>query len=116
MDMMSVSDRFATPLRVEKSYREGRQPKILAGLHVRPMPVEGISSPHQHPSAATCVFPKLPNVKNTTVEPSALTFTPLGSTLIWADTTAAVAKQSVITKKIFFTVLVPAFGYPQIQF
>ena len=112
---MSVRDRFATPLRLDRSYREGRQPKIFAGLHVRPMPVDEVNSPHQQPSAATWVFRKLPNVKNTTVEPSALTFTPLGSTLIWAGTTAAVARQSVI-KKIFFTVLVPAFGYPQIQF
>src|SRR5262245_4086401 len=80
MDIMSVKPRL--PLDLDRSNRPGREPKIVAGSHLKPLSgAAGINSPHQVPSA-TRKFPTGPKVRNTVVEPLALTLTPVGLTLI----------------------------------
>ena len=78
---MSVSPRLSIPLRVERLKREGKQPKILAGSQVKPiLGAAETNSPHQQPSAGTCVLSRLPKVRKTTVDPWEFTLTPVGFT------------------------------------
>src|SRR5262245_45499632 len=83
---MSVNPRL--PLDLDLSNRPGREPKIVAGSHLRPLSgVAGINSPHHVPSAGR-KFPTGPKVRNTVVAPLTLTLTPVGLTLIVCAITA----------------------------
>src|SRR5215510_7947776 len=90
MDMMSVKPRL--PLDLDRSNLPGSEPKIVAGLHLKPLSgVAGINSPHQVPSAGR-KFLTGPKVRNTVVAPLTLTLTPVGLTLIVCATALGAGK------------------------